>query len=352
MHPIRHGAWLRICSTDPARVGVPVAGVDPLYPKPRAIRSWILPCGVWCLLGALVAFACVPAERADDLRADAERALRQGQFREAEELASRAIEREMDAASLYVLRGQARRRLGKTADAIVDFTKAIALEPTAAAYVARGDCYSAGDRHDEAIADFDRALQRDAKSRAALHARGRERFKRGDVAASIADFDRVIELDPSHKDECWERGLARYFAGRFRAAQQSFEDYHQVGPEDIENGLWRLLSQAEVDGFEEAQRALYRYEPKRRPPFPLLYDLYAGKAVAATVLAHAGDGAADEADRTNRLFYAELYVGLWFAVKRDRAAATEHLAEAVARRSSDYMWYVARLELARLESRE
>ncbi len=283
------------------------------------------------------------------LRAQAEAALRQGRFQEAAELAGHAIQLRPDSAPLYALRARARRRLDQIDSAIADWTKVIELEPGAAAYVSRGECRAAQDQHDAAIADFDRALAADPTALAALHARARERFKAGRVPESIADFDRVIELDPSHKNECWERGLSRYFAGRFREAQASFEDYHKVGPADIENGLWRLLSQARVDGLPAAQQTLYRYEPKRRPPFPLLFELYAGKAEPAAVLEHAADGAADPADRTTRTFYAELYVGLWLAATGERDAAREHLGKAVALRSTDYMWYVARLQLERLK---
>jgi lipoprotein NlpI len=235
--------------------------------------------------------------------------------------------------------------------AMTDFDKAIELQPGAAAHLYRGEVRSALDQHGEAIADFGRALDLDPKLHVAYHLRGRERFKAGQSAGSIADFDRFIELQPDHENECWERGLSRYYAGQFAAAQKSFEDYHKVGPEDIENGLWRMLSQAELAGLAAAQKDLFRYEPKRRPPFPLLYDLYTGKTPPAEVLAHTADGAANDADRQTRTFYAHLYVGMWHVVNRNSAEATRHLEQAVALRSTDYMWYVAREQLKRLNEK-
>ena len=289
-------------------------------------------------------------KRAEQLLMQAEKSLAQRKPREAVELATKAIEQKPDYLEAYVVRARARRQLGELEQAIEDLTNAIELRPTAALYIGRGDCRSALDRHAEAISDFDRAIEMEPKSMTGYHYRGRERFKAGEVEKSIADFDRAIELAPDHENECWERGLSRYYAGQFAKAQKSFEDYHKVGPEDIENGLWRMLSQAEVEGLPAAQKALFQYEPKRRPPFPLLHDLYSGKAKPEAVLEHAVDSASGEADLKTRLFYAHLYLGMWFVAKRDRPTAIVYLEKAVALRSTDYMWYVARHQLKVLKA--
>jgi lipoprotein NlpI len=289
-------------------------------------------------------------QEAQSLVAQAERALQQRRPREAAELATQALEKKADYLEALVVRARARRQLGQLDEAVSDLTRAIELRPTAALYLARGECRSMLDRHAEAIADFDRAIKLEPKGVAGYHYRGRERFKAGKIDESIADFDRAIELDLTHEDECWERGLSRYYAGQFDKAQKSFEDYHKVGPEDIENGLWRMLSQAEIEGLPAAQKDLLTYEPKRRPPFPLFYDLYAGAGTPEHVLEHAADGAKDDADRRTRQFYAHLYLGMWFVVNRDRPSAIEQLEKAVALRSTDYMWYVARHQLRLLRA--
>ncbi|MBI3466277.1 MAG: tetratricopeptide repeat protein [Planctomycetes bacterium] len=288
---------------------------------------------------------------AQQLLMQAEQALQQRKPREAAELATKAIEQKADYLEAYVVRARARRQLGQMAEAIEDLTRAIELRPTGALYLTRGDFHSALDRHAEAIADFDRAIEMEPKSMTGYRYRGRERFKAGEVEKSIADFDRAIAVEPEHENEFWERGLSRYYVGQFAQAQKSFEDYHKVGPDDIENGLWRMLSQAEVEGLSAAQKALFKYEPKQRPPFPLLYDLYAGKSKPEDVLEHATDGAIGEAGLRTRLFYAHLYLGMWFVANHDRETAIAHLEKAVALRSTDYMWYVARHQL-RLLKRE
>jgi lipoprotein NlpI len=286
---------------------------------------------------------------ADDELIQAESALRQKKYREALTLATKAIDQMPSNPNAYVIRGHAHKGLGQATDAIADLTKAIELKPDVRAYLQRSQWYSEMDEHAKAIADIDRALQLDPKTPGAYRQRGRENFQRGEISASIADFDRFVELEPNHEIDLWERGLSRYYAGQFALAQRSFEDYHKYGSTDIENGLWRMLSQAEVVGLANAQKDLLEYKNKTRPPFPALYELYSGNAQPKEILEHATDGAANETDRRTRTFYAHLYVGLWHVVNRDKPKAVEQLEKAVALRSTDYMWYVARYHLEQLK---
>jgi len=279
---------------------------------------------------------------------DAQKALLSRRTQDAVDFATKAIELKADFADAYRIRGRARQRLGKIDDAITDFSNAIKLKPDAESRVMRGECYSSLDRHADAITDFDAALALDPKLLIALHYRGRERFKAGNHKESIADFDRMIEQEPSHENGCWERGLSRYFAGEFAKAQKSFEDYHKVGPDDTENDLWRMLSQAEVDGLSEAQKVLRTLHAKRGGVFPQLYELYTGKIQPAEVLTRVAQATAADAERREREFYTHLYIGMWFVANRDKPKATDHLEKAVALRSADYMWYVARAQLDRL----
>ena len=112
-----------------------------------------------------------------------------------------------------------------------------------------------------------------------------------------------------------------------------------------------MLSQVEVDGLAKAQESLASYRPRRGGVFPLLYDLYTGKLKPDEVLARATDGAVNDADREERSFYGQLYVGMWFVASRDNAKAIAHLEKAAAMRSNNYMWYVARQQLGLLKKR-
>lgn len=286
-----------------------------------------------------------------DLIAQAELALQQRKFREAAELATQAIEQKPDLAEAYVLRGLAYGNMGRPKDSVADFTKAVELKPEATTYLHRGNAHSELDEHAKALEDFDRALKLNPKTRGAYRQRGRANFKAGKVEQSIADFDRYVELEPDHENDLWERGLSRYYAGQFRKAQESFEDYHKVGADDTENDLWRMLSQAEVDGLAEAQKVLETLHARRGGIFPPMYDLYTGKIKPDEAFSRATDSATNDKDRKTQTFYAHLYVGMWFVAERDKPSAIEHLEKAVALRSTDYMWYVARVQLDRLKTK-
>ncbi len=289
-------------------------------------------------------------KKPDDLLAQAEQALRLRKFREAMELATKVIEQKPESAEAHLLRGLARGSLGNLREAVGDFTKAIDLKPAATTYLQRGRAYSELDEPAKALADFDQALKLDPKARGVNRQTGRERFKLGKVTESIADFDRFVELEPEHENDLWERGLSRYYASQFRLAQKSFEDYHKVGPDDTENDLWRMLSQAEVDGLAEAQKVLKSLHARRGEIFPAMYDLYTGKIMPDEAFSRAMAVATNENDRKRHTFYAHLYVGMWFVATRDKTNAVEHLEKAVAVRSTDYMWHVGRLQLERLKS--
>jgi len=329
---------------------------DFLTSSETAMKMLMLFATVLAVIFPTILFAwAVRAEAAQDkspqdLVAQAAQALRQRKFREAAELATQAIEQKPDLAEAYVVRGQARGGMGQLKEAIADFTKAIELKQDATTYLVRGNAYSELDEHAKSLADFDQALKLDPKARGAYRQRGRTNFKAGKVEPSIADFDRYVELEPEHENDLWERGLSRYYAGQFRQAQNSFEDYHKVGPDDTENDLWRMLSQAEADGLAEAQKVLKTLHAKRGGIFPPMYDLYTGKIKPDEAFTRATADAAN--DRKSQDFYAHLYVGMWFVAARDKPKSIEHLEQAVALRSTDYMWYVARLQLERLKRAE
>lgn len=314
----------------------------------RSLGVAMVAIGICAGVVGTVARATDPCDSSEDERlVRAEHALRQHRFVEAVELCNKVIDQKPNSAAAYLLRGRARLGMDLLEQAVADLNEAIGLAPSAAGHFYLGQCYARSDRHVEVIRELGRALELNPRLIAAYHERAGQWFKLGEVKRAITDFDRYIVLNPSHENECWQRGLARYYAGQFAAAQKSFEDYHKVGPNDIENGLWRMLSQAEIVGLPLAQNALFKYEPKRRPPFPLLYELYSGHITPGDAEGHAEDGAADTAEQRTRRFYAQLYLGMWFVANRDHPSAAAHLEKAVALRSRNFMWYVARLQLER-----
>jgi Flp pilus assembly protein TadD len=69
-------------------------------------------------------------------------------------------------------------------------------------------------RLDEAVSDYSRALELDARNANAYHNRGSTLDKLGRLHDAISDFSRAIELDPGNASSLNSRGLARDRCGR------------------------------------------------------------------------------------------------------------------------------------------
>ena len=86
---------------------------------------------------------------------------------------------------------------GQYDEAIVEYTKAIELEPQLAiVYNSRGLAYHMKGELDKAIADFDKAIELDPSRAEVYYNRGNVYFERGQFQSAIADYDKAIVLDP------------------------------------------------------------------------------------------------------------------------------------------------------------
>jgi lipoprotein NlpI len=223
--------------------------------------------------------------------------------------------------------------------------KAAAADPRdARGPLLRGMMNEALGRHDEAVADFTRCLERDPKNTDALDHRGSEQFRRGRVAESLADFDAFLKLRPDAAPGHWKRGISLYYLGRYDEGRRQFGAYEKVDTNDVENAVWHYLCAARADGPEKAQKSILKIGKDPRVPMMVVYDLFAGRAKPADVLAAAGAGEVPAAERAQRLFYAHLYLGLYYDARGDRGKALEHMELAAGKYGAPhYMGDVARV---------
>ena len=191
-------------------------------------------------------------------------------------------------------------------------------------------------------------LKKEPKNSTAWYLRGRENFRLGRIEQSIQDFDRAVELDPKSESRQWERGIAYYYAGEYKKGARQFQDYQSYHDQDVENSAWRYLCVARSEGVEQARSTLLPIENDPRIPMMRIYDLYAGKAQPADVLRAARDGTPSSEALKARLFYAHLYIGLWFEAADDNEQAREHILAAEKHRIGHYMWDVAHVHAERL----
>jgi lipoprotein NlpI len=183
-----------------------------------------------------------------------------------------------------------------------------------------------------------------------LNRRGKEHFAAGRVKEAVADYDKAIELEPALAPHHWKRGIALYLAGRYEDCARQFELHRTVNPEDAENAMWHAACVARIHGLPEARKRLIPTREDDRIPMMELYRLYQGQSTPQKVLDAARAGAPGN-QLTERLFYAHLYIGLWYAAQRNAKASMEHLRKA----ASDYpvahfMWTVAKVSVKLIPS--
>jgi lipoprotein NlpI len=243
-------------------------------------------------------------------------------------------------------------KAGKLDEAIALVGKALVNDPkNAKALGRRATLYEASDRYKEAVADLTRLFDLDPKDADTAQRRGIAHFKAGEIDASIRDFDRYIELRPEQKVRHWQRGISYYYAGRFDDGRQQFEGYQEYDSNDVENAVWRFMCMARKDGVDKARKAILKIGDDRRVPMRQVYDLFKGELKPDDVLTAARAGKPTEDALNSRLFYAHLYVGIYYDLLSDRKQALAHLNDAVKHRIGHYMWDVARVHRDLLEKK-
>jgi lipoprotein NlpI len=203
--------------------------------------------------------------------------------------------------------------------------------------------------YEPALADFDRLIELSPEEAEHYYYRGRARFCTGKIAESIRDFDHYVEERPRLASRQWERGIAIYYAGKFGEGAKQFELYQTYHDNDVENATWRFLCMARDVGVEQARAELLPIENDRRVPMMQIYALYRGKGTADEVL-KAAQASDDEAALNHRLFYAHLYLGLYYEALGKPDLARRHILESEKHKIGHYMWDVAHVHAERLRA--
>lgn len=215
---------------------------------------------------------------------------------------------------------------------------------TAQELVDAADSHQKAGRFKEAVADYSKAIALDAKNASVYHQRGCAFFKMGKIKESIADFDKYIELKPEAKISHWQRGISYYYAGQYDEGRKQFEGYQEFDSNDVENAVWRYMCMARSEGIPKARKAMLKIGNDKRVPMRQVYELYSGNLKPEDVLAKAMADEPKPRQLNNQLFYAHLYVGIYYDIEGDKMKALEHLQAATNDyRIGHYMWDVARV---------
>jgi lipoprotein NlpI len=224
---------------------------------------------------------------------------------------------------------------------------------TAAEWAARAA--ELGEKKEFAQAEkaYDKAIELDAKKADLFDQRGSVRFMQSKFAESVADFDQAIKLDPKRADGHWRRGISLYYAAKYDEGKKQFEGYEKVDTNDVENAVWHFLCAAKKDGIASARKGLLKIGKDKRTPMMEVYELFKGTLNADAVMKAANAGELPEKQKSQQLFYAHLYLGIWADLNGDAKKAKEHLELAANKyQIAHYMGEVARVHLELVEKKK
>jgi lipoprotein NlpI len=197
-----------------------------------------------------------------------------------------------------------------------------------------------------AIELADKAIAAEPKQAFWVHRRGEWKFRLGRVADSIEDFDRAIVLRPDIAPHSWQRGISYYYAGEYEKGARQFEFHQTVNSNDVENAVWHFLCVARWKGLDEALRRFIPIRGDPRVPMMQVHALFAGNGRPEDVLSAAAAGDPPPRDLHERMFFAHLYLGLYFEGIGEPEKSLDHIRQSVERYPAPhYMGDVARVHL-------
>lgn len=232
---------------------------------------------------------------------------------------------------------------GDRPQALSLINKAIQLEPdNPRPYFARARYFSGQGDSAKAVEDFDKVLKLNPADFDSYKLRGIEHFILGHIADAVNDFNQYVLVVPRSGPYEWQRGIALYYSDKFAEGRLQFEQHQTVNSQDVENAAWHYFCVARQEGPDKARSLLLPIAADGRVPMMEVYALLAGKGTAEAVLEAATANNPSPTTRNRQLFYAHLYLGLYYEVNKEAAKSEDHIQKAVQLAAKeDYMGKVA-----------
>ena len=96
-------------------------------------------------------------------------------------------------------------------------------EVTAVKYDERGIALALAGLYEQAVTEFNKAIELDPEYAMAYNNRGNAYWNRGNFDRAIADYDKAIELDPEYAEAYGNRGFVYYLKGELTKAISDLE---------------------------------------------------------------------------------------------------------------------------------
>lgn len=114
------------------------------------------------------------------------------------------------------------------------FSSVVAQDPKALEHFKAGDVFYRNADHEQAITEYNKAIEIDAGYVNAYLQRGFCRNILKDFTGAIEDFSKVISMEPNHRWAYVSRGSARNKTGEYQAAIDDFNKALELDPTDQE----------------------------------------------------------------------------------------------------------------------
>lgn len=172
----------------------------------------------------------------------------------------RAIERDPSNARAHALRGGFLRELGRTDDALADLDRALELDPSfTLVRTERATLHLEAERFEPALVDLDRAIAQGPDDSPELHRlRGVALRNVGRHEESVAAFDRAIELEPSSGAALVGRAQSYRVLGRRKEALADLNRALELDPLPPRGLLERSMLRLDEERFDPALEDLNR----------------------------------------------------------------------------------------------
>lgn len=153
----------------------------------------------------------------------------------------------------YNNRGNAYLSLGNYQQAIEDFNKAIELDPNyAKAHNNRGLAYGSLGKYDLAIENFDATINLNNRESRAYYNRGNVFKALGNYQKAIEDYNRAIELNPKKADDYNNRGNTFLKLNNYQRAIEDFSMAIEFNPKYDKAYLNRGVAYEKLGNYKQA----------------------------------------------------------------------------------------------------
>lgn len=160
-----------------------------------------------------------------------------------------------DKVTVHNSRGKTLFDMGRTPEAIADYTKAIESDPTfAEAYINRGAAYGKSGKNDLALADFNKGIELDPKAANGYFNRSLLYSDMKKLDLAIKDHDSYLQLNPGNIPILYERAVAKRALGRPMEAIADFNECLRLDPNQPDIFLERSRAYKDLGKKDEALR--------------------------------------------------------------------------------------------------